>query len=335
MKRRILMSLVLVATCLATFLLTVSVGQAKTPSAVAFEAPVTAPEPPPAEIPIAPPRPTPPLPISPRPSLPRPTPPVAPASVQPTLSTACALQPERKKSRITPRSVQRLNPADFTLARFRQSASEANKGRVLETGYTPVERVTLIDPSNFGDRYLRDLNGNPALLDPIVVLHETVGSASSAINMFSTYHPDDDDQASYHSLIGLDGTIFYLVPPDKRAFGAGNSVFVGSRGAEAVRTNPTLPASVNNFAYHISLETPYDGNHNGYTHSGYTQAQYQSLAWLVAKTGVPNDRLTTHKAVDRSRSRMDPRSFNDDRFFKLLSAYPRTAEIAIRCTEAT
>jgi N-acetyl-anhydromuramyl-L-alanine amidase AmpD len=200
------------------------------------------------------------------------------------------------------------------------------------TGYVPREEIILIDPTNFGDRYLRDTNGNPANLTPIVVLHETVGSASSAINFFRTPHPRDEDQASYHTLIRLDGTVVYLVPPDKRAFGAGNSVFQGANGPEIVKTHPDFPGSVNNFAYHVSLETPPDGGHNGATHSGYTTAQYQSLAWLVAKTGVPRDRITTHRLVDRSGQRMDPRTFNFANFFRLLQTYPLTEEIAIRCT---
>jgi N-acetyl-anhydromuramyl-L-alanine amidase AmpD len=201
------------------------------------------------------------------------------------------------------------------------------------SGYTPREMIALIDPTNFGERYLKDINGNPALLDPIVVLHETVGSADSAIGLFRTPHPRDDDQASYHTLIRLDGTVVYLVPPDKRAYGAGNSAFNGANGLELVKTNPALSGSVNNFAYHISLETPWDGNNNGYSHSGYTPSQYQSLAWLVAKTNVPDDRITTHKAVDRSGSRIDPRSFNYSKFQQLLKTYPKTSEIAIRCTE--
>ena len=88
------------------------------------------------------------------------------------------------------------------------------------------------------------------------MLHETVYSAASAINHFQTPHLNEKDQASYHSLIKLDGTIIYIVPPDKRAFGASNSVFIGSNGSEAVKTHPNFPPSVNNFAYHVSLETP-------------------------------------------------------------------------------
>jgi hypothetical protein len=195
----------------------------------------------------------------------------------------------------------------------------------------PREVIALADPSNYGDRYFKDLNGRPAMPDPIVVLHETVGSTGSVINYFQTNHGDEDEQASYHTLVSLDGTLVYFVPPDKRAFGAGNSEFVSASKREAVQTNPRRPGSVNNFAYHISLETPWDGINNAYTHSGYTEAQYRSLAWLIAKTGVPNQRITTHRAVDRSGERIDPRSFDFRTLFRFLSLYPRTQEIAIGC----
>ncbi|WP_228040457.1 peptidoglycan recognition family protein [Nodosilinea sp. LEGE 07088] len=187
----------------------------------------------------------------------------------------------------------------------------------------PPRQVTaLADPSNYGDRYLTDINGRPLQNDFIAVLHETVGSAQSALNLFRTHHPRDQDQVSYHSLIGRDGTIYYIVPPEKRAFGAGNSVFNGTNGLETARTNPAFPPSVNNFAYHVSLETPGDGFNNRRSHSGYTQAQYNSLAWLLAQTTIPDNRITTHQSVDRSGSRMDPRSFNSQTFFTQLRRYP-------------
>ncbi len=187
------------------------------------------------------------------------------------------------------------------------------------TPYQPREMVQLADPSNYGARVTQDINGNVVTNDYIVVLHETVGSAMSAINTFQTPHPRDEDQVSYHTLIAEDGTVVYIVPPEQRAFGAGNSVFKTANGEEAVFTNPGFPSSVNNFAYHISLETPPDGrNNNATTHSGYTEAQYQSLAWLLGRTDIPDDRITTHRAVDRSGSRMDPRSFEADRMYALL-----------------
>ena len=220
-----------------------------------------------------------------------------------------------------------LTSEPITLERFRKTVTTSKKS----ISYTPREVIALAAASNYGDRYLKDLAGKPATYPPIIVLHETVGSTNSVINFFQEFHADEDNQASYHTLISLDGTIVYFVPPDKRAFGAGNSVFSSSLGKEAVQTNPRYPSSVNNFAYHISLETPEDGIHDGYTHSGYTEAQYQSLAWLVAKTDIPLERITTHRTIDLSGSRIDPRSFEPNRFLRLLKKYPRTNEIAIGC----
>ena len=227
-----------------------------------------------------------------------------------------------------------LLPTPVTLARFRQPAptvADAASSSIDRSNYRPPEKFALANPTNYGERFLKDLSGRAADLEPIVVLHETVGSASSAVNFFQTTHLDGNDQASYHTLIARDGTVIYLVPPDKRAFGAGNSVFKTSAGSEAVQTNPDFPASVNNFAYHISLESPSDGQNNGSSHSGYTDAQYQSLAWVTAKTGIPNDRITKHKIVDLSGTRKDPRSFNDSTFLQLLNTYPKTHEIVVGC----
>lgn len=266
------------------------------------------------------------------------------SSLEEVIPRTCALQPDPRQTNppdwvLQQRRAIRLVPDAMTLSRFRQApGSDTDAGTQSATrltppasGFTPREEIALIDPTNYGDRFLRDLNGNPALLEPIVVLHETVGSAGSALNLFRTPHPRDADQASYHTLIALDGTIIYLVPPDKRAFGAGNSAFVGINGVESIQTNPKLAGSVNNFAYHISLETPPSGNNNARRHTGYTSAQYQSLAWLVAKTGVPDARITTHQAVDRSGQRLDPRSFDGASFMNLLQQYPRTPEISMQC----
>ncbi len=182
----------------------------------------------------------------------------------------------------------------------------------------PPYEIAWAHPSNYGNRFAKDVNGKPLTQTPIIVLHETVYSADSAVNYFQTPHSNEDDQASYHTLIRLDGTIVYIVPPEKRAYGAGNSVFEGPNGPETAKTHAQYPPSVNNFAYHISLETPFDGENDGETHSGYTEAQYRSLAWLVAQSSVPDDRITTHRAIDRSESRIDPRSFEFERFLKLL-----------------
>lgn len=187
--------------------------------------------------------------------------------------------------------------------------------------YTPSYKIALAHPSNYGERFATDINGVPVNNQAIIVLHETADSASSAINTFQTAHSDQDKQVSYHSLITLDGTIIYIVPPDKRAFGAGNSVFDGPNGSETVQTNPGLEPSVNNFAYHVSLETPPEGRNKEPYHIGYTDAQYYSLAWLIAQSSVPDERITTHRDVDRSGTRIDPRSFDFDKFFNLLHSF--------------
>ena len=189
--------------------------------------------------------------------------------------------------------------------------------------YRPKYEISWANSLNYGKRYTHDIYGKPVYNQPIIVLHETVYSAASAINHFQTPHLNEKDQASYHSLIKLDGTIIYIVPPDKRAFGASNSVFIGSNGSEAVKTHRNFPPSVNNFAYHVSLETPPNGRNSNRRHSGYTEAEYQSLAWLIAQSKVPDSRITTHKAVDRSGNRIDPRNFNRQKFLSLLHSYRR------------
>jgi hypothetical protein len=189
--------------------------------------------------------------------------------------------------------------------------------------YTPEYVVMWADSSNYGERFATDANGVPVYNQPIIVLHETSNSAQSAVNTFTTNHNNDETkQVSYHTLITLSGQVVYLVPPDKRAFGAGDSVFDTVDGSETVQTNKNLKPSVNNFAYHVSLETPPDAwDKNVPSHSGYTDAQYTSLAWLIAQSEVPDDRITTHRSVDRSGQRIDPVSFDFDRFFSLLHSF--------------
>lgn len=195
----------------------------------------------------------------------------------------------------------------------------------------PPERLALADPTNYGERFRQDVFRRPVSNPWLIVLHETVNSLASAVRFFQTPHPKDEDQASYHTLIARDGTIVYAVPPEKRAYGAGNSVFVGPQGPEAVKTDPKLPPSVNNFAYHISLESPPDGNNNRSGHSGYTDAQYRSLAWLVAKTQIPESRIATHAQVDRSGERSDPRSFDQGKFLGLLRSLRASSD---RCSQS-
>jgi hypothetical protein len=250
----------------------------------------------------------------------------SPAQIQLQSDTTPVVPPPTISSVKTKTSVPVKTPAISQPKQLKQPQIES--GKVFQTtrefqNYTPKYAIALANPSNYGERFAQDANGFPANNEPIIVLHETASTASSAISNFRVPHTEDSKQVSYHALITLDGTIIYLVPPDKRAFGAGNSVFAGAFGSETVKTNSNLPPSVNNFAYHVSLETPRDGigkNHQP-THSGYQSIQYKSLAWLIAQSQVPDSRITTHRAVDRSGQRIDPRSFNFNQFFALLHSY--------------
>ena len=173
-----------------------------------------------------------------------------------------------------------------------------------------IRRVS-IDPSNYGERTSRDAYGNSVDTTPsVVVLHETVYGIGSAINTFITHHPHDQDQVSYHLLIGEDGQVVETLDPAKRAFGAGYSAFKGRWDV----TNPNMAGSVNNFALHLSLETPLDGEDAEPGHSGYSSLQYDALAVVLAdwmrRYRIPFEHITTHRHVDLGAERADPRSFD-------------------------
>ncbi|MEB3159659.1 MAG: peptidoglycan recognition family protein [Synechococcus sp.] len=168
-----------------------------------------------------------------------------------------------------------------------------------------------IDPSNFGKRYSIDPWNNPINpLPRVVVLHETSYSLQSALNTFQQFHADENDQVSYHTLIGRSGSVIDVVDPLYRAYGAGFSAFLG----EWAVTNPEFMGSVNNFALHLSLETPEDGHGGGQRHSGYTAEQYDALALVLdewmGRFAIKPEAITTHQHVDLGGERGDPRSFD-------------------------
>ena len=220
-----------------------------------------------------------------------------------------------------PESVQRVKvPAPPTqaawispLARQCSSPDRALRGRLLALQWAlpgSTRRIS-IDPSNYGERTGRDAYGNAVDTTPsLVVLHETVYGIGSAINTFTTHHPHDHDQVSYHLLIGEDGQVVQTLDPAKRAFGAGYSAFKGRWDI----TNPSMAGSVNNFALHLSLETPLDGEDAEAAHSGYSSRQYDALAVVLAdwmrRYRIPFDHITTHRHVDLGAERADPRSFD-------------------------
>ena len=189
--------------------------------------------------------------------------------------------------------------------------SVQNRLKQLGTKQETWRDFVAIHPSNFGERFKKDAFGRPVDASPrVVVLHETVYSLNSAVNTFQTPHPRDEDQVSYHTLIGLDGHVVDVVNPLNRAFGAGYSAFLG----EWAVTNRRLKGSVNNFALHVSLETPIDGEDMDAAHSGYTSRQYDALALVLSDWintfNFPAAAVTTHRHVDLGGERSDPRSFD-------------------------
>jgi Negative regulator of beta-lactamase expression len=194
----------------------------------------------------------------------------------------------------------------------------ATEGKITKPNYKPKEIKSAVDSNNFGDRTLIKFK-------PLIVLHETVGSADTVISLFQ----NPKAEVSYHVMIKLNGELVYFTDPRKRAFGASPSQFKGEFETRT-RTDGKTVKSVNSFAYHISFETPADGlgsNSNKATHSGYTEAQYMSAAYHIAKCGVPLNRIATHKDIDIGQGKIDPRSFDKAKFEKLLKSFPQTKEI--------
>lgn len=222
---------------------------------------------------------------------------------------ALVLQPQRQRVPEPPAQATWISP----LRRQCHSGDSALRQRLLGLQQTLPQRLERlrINPSNYAERLGRDAYGNRLDTTPsLVVLHETVYGLGSAINTFTTHHPQDADQVSYHLLIGEQGRVVETLDPSKRAFGAGYSAFRG----RWVITNPAMAGSVNNFALHLSLETPLDGEDSEPGHSGYSTSQYDNLAVVLAdwmrRYRIPFDAITTHRHVDLGLERADPRSFD-------------------------
>ncbi|MEB3335246.1 MAG: peptidoglycan recognition family protein [Cyanobacteriota bacterium] len=219
--------------------------------------------------------------------------------------SACGPSPAWRVRQLPPSPVPPQRPEVLR----RCAAALASKGLLQPEQATPA------DPSNHGERQRRDVHGRDVPHGPqLIVLHETVISEADTLKLFRTPHPRDKDQASYHLLVSPTGERLRLVADEQRAYGAGMSAW----GDMSVRIRPTSPGSINNVALHLSLVTPPDGRGDTPAHSGYTSAQYTTAAAQVllwqARWGIPLNRLTTHAAVDRSRTRVDPRSFRWARF---------------------
>jgi N-acetyl-anhydromuramyl-L-alanine amidase AmpD len=225
------------------------------------------------------------------------------ASIQKRSATQkTPMQPHSKQITTASPSRVQLAPVAMTL--------ETATACIRSTGI-PAENTVAADPTNYGNREQTDDQGKPVHHIPrLIVLHETVASEKETLNLFRTRHDNESEQSSYHMVIAQDGRRIRTVNDDYRAYGAGDSAFSNY----TIRLKKGSDGSLNNIALHVSLVSPEDGRGDNTTHSGYTKYQYASAAAQVliwqATYGIPFEFLTTHKAIDRSNTRKDPRSFD-------------------------
>ncbi len=138
----------------------------------------------------------------------------------------------------------------------------------------------------------------------LVVLHESNIPEPNLLTVIQSKY----NEVYYHSVINREGTIIYCVEATKRIEASYPSSFNGE----------SINGSVDDFAYHICLVSP-DVDVDLIEHEGYTIDQYISLAWLCKQLDVEEERIVTHKEIDLSNTRIDPRSFNKEKLIELLS----------------
>lgn len=147
----------------------------------------------------------------------------------------------------------------------------------------------------------------PGVAIDAIVLHATADTNTEAsVAWCQTPKPKNPNPVSYHEIIDRDGTVFVLVPIERRAWHAGVSAFEGRKGC-------------NDFSIGISFANRNDGK------EAYTELQYQVGAALCAThmrkhPAITLDRITTHRAVALPPGRKtDPLGF-DMAYFKSLVA---------------
>lgn len=129
-------------------------------------------------------------------------------------------------------------------------------------------------------------------------------------------------KGSYHTIIKLDGSVVKLADPTLKCYGAGPSSYKYPNGLKE-----EVNGSVDPFAYHVCLISPINANDSLDHHEGYTDEQYESLAWVLSRTGLPWERFTTHKAIDDTGTATDPRSLDTGRLYYLWQAIGPRKEI--------
>jgi N-acetylmuramoyl-L-alanine amidase len=137
-----------------------------------------------------------------------------------------------------------------------------------------------------------------------VVLHSTVvPTTEGTVRIFL----DPKREVSAHFVVGKDGQIIQMVPIEKRAWHAGESVLEGR-------------PRVNEFSVGIEMVNLNDGN------DPYTDAQMNAVAGIVrflrSRYDIPDSRIVSHEQIALPAGRKsDPAGFDFSRLYALCREY--------------
>lgn len=134
-----------------------------------------------------------------------------------------------------------------------------------------------------------------------IVLH---ADASSRIESSLEWVRRRESRVSYHIMIGRNGTVFGVVPPERKAWHAGVSTFEGQ-------------ANVNEFSVGVALSNRNDGVEPFPVSQ--LAAAADVCAILCGVYGIPVSRITTHAAIAPGR-KTDPRGLNLSAFHDQVEA---------------
>lgn len=139
-----------------------------------------------------------------------------------------------------------------------------------------------------------------ARIDTILLHADASADAKSSISWIRS----DKSKVSYHTLIDRNGDIYHFVPPDKRAWHAGASEFMGKK-------------DVNDFSIGLAFANKNDGEQ--VTDAQLQSAVYVCRYWMDRYRLITPSRITTHALVATPAGRKnDPLGFDLEHFRALL-----------------
>lgn len=136
-----------------------------------------------------------------------------------------------------------------------------------------------------------------------IALH---ADASSRVESSLDWVRRPESKVSYHVMIGRNGAVFSVVPPDRRAWHAGESSFDGRKDCNGYSVGVCL----SNRNDGVELYPPVQ-----------QQAAVSVCAALCRHYGIPVERIVTHAEVARPAGRKtDPKGFDLLRFREDVAA---------------